>query len=150
MRRCGGHCPNRGVLTHFAGIPQVGVQPGAKPPKFGTYPCPLSPGPGPPQTVPGHPSPVAIGVLTSLPAPCVPTLPRWPKLGKWCAVTHGCKVPPVPSALDSLRTVFSFMCQTGAEAPLGAVRWVLETPSMGARATPEGWAAAGGAPSQGC
>lgn len=36
---CGSDCPNRGVFTHFAGIPQVGVQPGAKPPKFGTYPC---------------------------------------------------------------------------------------------------------------
>lgn len=35
-----GDRPNRGVLARFAGIPQVGVQPGAKPPKFGEYPAP--------------------------------------------------------------------------------------------------------------
>lgn len=34
---CRGDCPNCGVLICFTGIPQVGVQPGAKPPKFGTY-----------------------------------------------------------------------------------------------------------------
>ena len=67
---CRGDHPNRGVLIRFAGIPQIGVQPGVKPPKFGTYLC--YPAPGPPRTVTRHPPHVAIGVLASLRVPCVP------------------------------------------------------------------------------
>lgn len=67
---CRDDCPNRGVLIHFAGIPQIGVQPGAKPPKFGTYLCHSAP--GPPWTVTRRPPHVAIGVLASLCVPCMP------------------------------------------------------------------------------
>lgn len=66
-----------------------------------------------------------------------------PMAQAWC-FTRGCKVPPGPPDLDSLRTVFSFLCHAGADAPLGAVRWVLGTPNMGASSTPAGWAVAGG------
>lgn len=75
---------------------------------------------------------------------CAPMAQAW-----WC-FTHGCKVLPELPDLDSLRTVFSFLCHAGAEAPLGAVRWVLGTPSMGARTTPAGWAVAGGLSELGC
>lgn len=66
-----GDCPHHGALIHFAGIPQVGVQPGAKPPKFGTYLW--HPAPGPPWTITGYPPPVAVRLLALL---CVPCMPR--------------------------------------------------------------------------
>lgn len=159
---CRGDSPDRGVLICFAGIPQVGVQPGAKPPKFGTY---LShPVPSPPWTITWHPPCVAIGVLALLRVPCVApsaSAEGGPGMGGGGSVTHGCKVPLVPPPLDLLGTFFSCsalpaaMCHAGDEPPpgllaLGAVRWVLGTPSMGVRATPAGRAPAGGALSCGC
>lgn len=104
---CRGDHPNRGVLLPFAGIPQVGVQPGAKPPKFGTYFC--LPAPDLSWTTTWHPPCVAIWVLASLHVPCVPpgaSAEGGPGMGGGVC-THGCKVPPMPPPLDLLGTFFS-------------------------------------------
>lgn len=141
---CGGDCPNRRVLTHFAGIPQVGVQPGAKPPKFGTYPC-YPPAPRPPQTVPRHPPPVAIGVRTS----ACPLCPDGPGMRSGVLSPMGakCHLYPLPWTRWGQ---FSPSCVTQGLKLLWVLRWVLGTLSMGARATPASWAVAGSAPSWGC
>lgn len=52
-----GDCPNCSVLICFAGIPQLGVQPGAKPPKLGRYLC----HPAPRSTPDGHWAPFSCG-----------------------------------------------------------------------------------------
>lgn len=54
---CRGDRPNCSVLICFAGIPQVGVQPGAKPPKFGRYLC----HPAPRSISDGHWAPSSCG-----------------------------------------------------------------------------------------
>lgn len=84
---------------------------------------------------------MAIGVLTS----ACPLCPDGPGMGSGVLSPMGakCHLYPLPWTRWGQ---FSPLCVTQGLKPL----WVLGTLSMGARATPAGWAVAGGAPSWGC